>query len=210
LLKAIVCFLPENVVEEYIKSIFVGKGLIYILEISKKSTLIVLFGRLQSSKTAKFAAAFVEFLSCFAAARGTEKLRDVTNNIQAGCFTMLVEKVVTANIRKVRNPVDRKMAGVFAADILTKGNIAPDLWGALLQEVIALFELPVEDGDEGAVEPMMEGYSNATAILTYATKATIDPLKENCPDPKVYLVQTLDKLNKANPGQVRSYFTIHF
>ena len=88
---------------------------------------------------------------------------------------MLVEKVVTANIRKVRNPIDRKMAGVFAADILTKGNIAPDLWGALLQEVIALFELPVEDGDDGAVEPMMEGYSNATAILTYATKATIDP-----------------------------------
>ena len=118
---------------------------------------------------------------------------------------MICEKVVTQHIRKVRNPVDRKMAGVFAADILTKGNIAPDLWGALLQEVIALFELPVEEGDDEIVEPMMEGYSNATAILTYAAKATIDPLKENCPDPKVYLVQTLDKLNKANPGQVRTF-----
>jgi len=48
----------------------------------------------------------------------------------------------------------------------------------------------------------ISGYSNATATLTFAGKSEIDPLKENCPDPKFYLVQTLDKLNKQNPGQI--------
>jgi hypothetical protein len=75
-------------------------------------------------------------------------------------FSMICEKVVTQHIRKVRSAHDRKMAGVFAADILTKGQIAPDLWGNLLQEVIALFELPIEDGEEdGGVSenPAMEG-----------------------------------------------------
>lgn len=73
-------------------------------------------------------------------------------------FSMICEKVVTQNIRKVRSAHDRKMAGVFAADILTKGQIAPDLWCNLLEEVIALFELPVEEGDDAIVESAgMEG-----------------------------------------------------
>ena len=38
-------------------------------------------------------------------------------------FSMICEKVVSVHIRKVRASTDRKMAGVFAADILTKGYI---------------------------------------------------------------------------------------
>lgn len=186
LLKAITCFVPFSVMADYWKSVF-----------------LVLFGRLQKAKTAKYAAAFVEYLACFAAKHGTEQLRDIANRIQPSMFAMLCEKVVTQNIRKVRSAHDRRLAGVFAADILTKGQIAPNLWGDLLEEVIALFELPVEEGDDAIVEnTSMEGYSNATATLTFAGKSEIDPLKENCPDPKFYLVQTLDKLNKQNPGQI--------
>ena len=70
---------------------------------------------------------------------------------------MIVEKVVSEHIRKVRANVDRKMAGVFAADILTKGQIPPRLWGKLLQEVIALFELPIEEGENEYKETICEG-----------------------------------------------------
>ena len=41
-----------------------------------------MFGRLQKCKTVKYCAAFVEYLSCFAAKHGTEKLRDIANRIQ--------------------------------------------------------------------------------------------------------------------------------
>ena len=57
---------------------------------------------------------------------------------------MICEKVITQHIRKVRSASDRAMAGVFAADILTKGQINQSLWGNLLEEVVALFELPIE------------------------------------------------------------------
>ena len=70
---------------------------------------------------------------------------------------MIVEKVVSEHIRKVRASIDRKMAGVFAADILTKGQIPPRLWGKLLQEVIALFELPIEEGENEYKETICEG-----------------------------------------------------
>ena len=133
-------------------------------------------------------------------------------------FSMICEKVITQHIRKVRAASDRKMAGVFAADILTKGQINPSLWGNLLEEVIALFELPIEEGDNEFQEGVCEGkifiicshennvilgYSNATATLTFGGRVSVNPLKENCPDPKYNLVQTLATLNKANPGQVR-------
>ena len=49
---------------------------------------------------------------------------------------------------------------------------------------------------------LYSGYTGATATLIFGGRAEIDPLKENCPDPKVYLVQTIDKLNRENPGQV--------
>lgn len=185
LLKAITCFIPANVTSEYWRSIF-----------------LVLFGRLQKAKTVKYAAAFVEYLSVFAAKHGTEQLREITNRIQPDCFSMVCEKVVTQNIRKVRGAHERKMAGVFAADILTKGQIAPELWAALLEEVIALFELPIDDGDDEIMETSLEGYSNATATLTFAGRLDITPMKENCPEPKFYLVQTLHKLNQNNPGQI--------
>ena len=51
---------------------------------------------------------------------------------------------------------------------------------------------------------VISGYSNATATLTFGGRVSVNPLKENCPDPKYNLVQTLATLNKANPGQVRS------
>ena len=72
-------------------------------------------------------------------------------------FSMICEKVITQHIRKVRAASDRKMAGVFAADILTKGQINPNLWGNLLEEVIALFELPIEEGDNEFQEGVCEG-----------------------------------------------------
>ena len=72
-------------------------------------------------------------------------------------FSMICEKVITQHIRKVRAASDRKMAGVFAADILTKGQINPSLWGNLLEEVIALFELPIEEGDNEFQEGVCEG-----------------------------------------------------
>jgi len=185
LLKAMTCFISPKEMAQYWQSVF-----------------LVLFKRLQTAKTAKYCGAFVEYLACFAAKHGTEQLRDITNKIQPNMFSMICEKVITQHIRKVRAASDRKMAGVFAADILTKGQINPSLWGNLLEEVIALFELPIEEGDNEFQEGVCEGYSNATATLTFGGRVSVNPLKENCPDPKYNLVQTLATLNKANPGQI--------
>jgi len=203
LLKAITCFIPRKEMDKYWQSIFLSKSSIMLFAIYMYKTL-VLFKRLQVAKTAKYCGGFVEYLSCFAAKHGTEQLRDISNKIQPNMFTMIVEKVVSEHIRKVRANVDRKMAGVFAADILTKGQIPPRLWGKLLQEVIALFELPIEEGENEYKETICEGYSNATATLTFGGKVAVNPLKENCPDPKYNLVQTLAQINSRNPGQART------
>ena len=175
LLKAMTCFISPKEMAQYWQSVF-----------------LVLFKRLQTAKTAKYCGAFVEYLACFAAKHGTEQLRsgfssflatsgetfvgrnknherDITNKIQPNMFSMICEKVITQHIRKVRAASDRKMAGVFAADILTKGQINPSLWGNLLEEVIALFELPIEEGDNEFQEGVCEGkkisYVNMKIIL---------------------------------------------
>lgn len=66
------------------------------------------------------------------------------------------------------------------------------IWSALIRVVLNLYS----------------GYTGATATLIFGGRAEIDPLKENCPDPKVYLVQTIDKLNRENPGQVKFFLIV--
>ena len=60
------------------------------------------------------------------------------------------------------------------------------------------------DGDGVEDAPVEVGYSNATATLTFGGRVQVNPLKENCPDPKYNLVRTLADINKANPGQVKA------
>ena len=52
----------------------------------------VLFKRLQGAKTAKYCGAFVEYLSCFAAKHGTERLRDIANRIQVSLLKKFLKK----------------------------------------------------------------------------------------------------------------------
>ena len=65
-----------------------------------------------------------------------------------------------------------------------------------------LFTFNYKDGDGVDNAPVEVGYSNATATLTFGGRVQVNPLKENCPDPKYNLVRTLADINKANPGQV--------
>ena len=47
-------------------------------------------------------------------------------------------------------------------------------------------------------------------MLTFGGRVQVNPLKENCPDPKYNLVRTLADINKANPGQVKTLSSFTF
>lgn len=77
----------------------------------------------------------------------------------------------------------------------------------LLEAIIAIFELPEEDGTDDELFINVEdtpGYTAAYSQLAFASRPDIDPT--GVEDPKKYLVSSLEKLNINRPGSLGSLF----
>lgn len=176
-----------------------------------RQVFLLLFQRLQSSKTTKFVRGLLVVFGLFVYKYGATALIATVDDIQAKMFGMVLERLVIADVQKVSGQLERKICAVGITKLLTE---APPLiegeycnfWGPLLQALIDLFELPEDDSvpeDEHFVEiEDTPGYQTAYSQLVFAGKKEHDPFKGSVPDPRLHLVQCLQKLSSAYPGRL--------
>uniref|UniRef100_A0A3P9ABR0 Exportin-2 n=1 Tax=Esox lucius TaxID=8010 RepID=A0A3P9ABR0_ESOLU len=179
----------------------------------RKQIFILLFQRLQSSKTTKFIKSFMVFINLYGVKYGAIALQEIFDSIQPKMFGMVLEKIVIPEVQKVSGPVEKKICAVGITKILTECPAMMDteytkLWTPLLQALIGLFELPEDDSipdDEHFIDiEDTPGYQTAFSQLAFAGKKEHDPIGEAVNNPKLLLAQSLHKLSTACPGRVPS------
>uniref|UniRef100_A0A3B3QS44 Exportin-2 n=1 Tax=Paramormyrops kingsleyae TaxID=1676925 RepID=A0A3B3QS44_9TELE len=196
LLNSIIEHMPPESITQYRKQIF-----------------ILLFQRLQSSKTTKFIKSFLVFINLYCVKYGAIALQEIFDNIQPKMFGMVLEKIVIPDVQKISGQVEKKICAVGITKILTECPAMMDteytkLWSPLLQALIGLFELPEDDSipdDEHFIDiEDTPGYQTAFSQLAFAGKKEHDPIGDAVSNPKILLAQSLHKLSTACPGRVPS------
>uniref|UniRef100_A0A8C4MYC9 Exportin-2 n=1 Tax=Equus asinus TaxID=9793 RepID=A0A8C4MYC9_EQUAS len=196
LLNSIIEHMPPESVDQYRKQIF-----------------ILLFQRLQNSKTTKFIKSFLVFINLYCIKYGALALQEIFDGIQPKMFGMVLEKIIIPEIQKVSGYVEKKICAVGITKLLTECPPMMDteytkLWTPLLQSLIGLFELPEDDTipDEEHFIDIEDtpGYQTAFSQLAFAGKKEHDPVGQMVNNPKVHLAQSLHKLSTACPGRVPS------
>lgn len=176
-----------------------------------KNIMIVLFQRLQSSKTTKYVKGLLVFFSLFAGRYGGPALVEMIENIQPQMFKMVIERLYIQDVQKVSGRTERKICAVGITKLLTETPsmlVEPcaSLWTPLLQVLISLFELPEDDTippDEHFIEiEDTPGYQTAFSQLVYAGTKECDPFECTVPNTKAHLARCLHKLSSQHPGQV--------
>ena len=176
-----------------------------------KNIFIVLFQRLQSSKTTKYVKGLLIFFSLFAGRFGGPTLVDTIDSIQPQMFKMVVERLFLQDVQKVSGPTERKICAIGITKLLTETPVmlvepCAALWTPLLQALISLFELPEDDSvpaDEHFIEiEDTPGYQTAFSQLLFAGVKERDPFESAVPNAKAHLAQCLHELSSRHPGQV--------
>ncbi|XP_070556121.1 exportin-2-like [Ptychodera flava] len=177
-----------------------------------KEIFLVLFKRLQSSKTTKYVKHLLVFFSLYAYKCGGPSLIAMIDTIQPKMFGMVVERLYLQDVQKVSGGTERKICAVGITKILTEcpqmieGDYAK-LWPQLLQALIGLFELPEDEStpdDEHFIEiEDTPGYQTAFSQLVFAGKREHDPFHGTIPNAKIYLAQSLQKMSATQPGKLQ-------
>lgn len=177
-----------------------------------KDIFIILFQRLQSSKTTKYVKSLLVFLSLFAGKYGGSSLLQTVESIQPKLFLMVIQSLYIPDVQKVSGQTERRICAIGITKILTE---TPEMlaepfvaqWSALLQALISLFELPEDDSipdDEHFIEiDDTPGYQTAFSQLIFAGIRDHDPFSKLFPNPKAHLAQSLHKLSSQHPGRLQ-------
>jgi exportin-2 (importin alpha re-exporter) len=181
-----------------------------------KDIFLLLFQRLQRSKTTKYVKGLIVFLCLYAGKHSATELLQLVDSIQPKLFAMLLEKVIIPEVQKVTGTTERKICAIGITKMLTE---TPDmltepyinLWVPLLQALISLFELPVDDStpdDEHFIEvEETPGYQTAYSQLIMAGSKDYDPFQAAIPNAKTHLAHSLHKLSSEYPGKLSGMIT---
>ena len=183
-----------------------------VLSPQLKNVFILLFQRLQNSKTTKYVKGLLVFFSLFAGKYGGPALVEVIDSIQPKLFQLVIEKVFITDVQKVSGQTERKICAIGITKILTETPAMltepyVNLWVPLLQALISLFELPEDDSlpdDEHFIEiDDTPGYQTAFSQLIFAGTKDHDPFSKMVNNAKAHLAQCLHRLSSEHPGQLQ-------
>lgn len=179
---------------------------------SMKQVFVLLFQRLQTSKTTKYVKGFIVFVSLFAGKKSAEDLQKLIDNVQPKLFAMMIEKILVADLQKVSGTIERKICAVGVTKMLTEcpaffQEEYIQQWPKLLEALVGLFELP-EDDSVAADDHFIDvedtpGYQTAFSQLAFAGKRDADPFS-TVVCPKEFLAKQLYRVSTAHPGKVKS------
>lgn len=183
------------------------------LDIYVKQVFVLLFHRLQNSKTTKFIKNLLVFFFLFAYKYGAQSLISMIDGIQAKMFGMVLDRLVIPDVQKVSGNKERKICAVGMIKLLTE---VPDLidgsyaqyWGPLLQALIGVFELPEDDEipeDEHYIEiEDAPGYQTAYSHLVFVGEKEHDPFGGSVQEPRIHLAQSLQRLSVSHPNKLKT------
>lgn len=178
-----------------------------------KQVFTILFNRLTQAKTVKYVKFLLTFFSLFAYKYGASAFYEMIESIQPKMFYMVIERCFITDARKVSGNQERKILAVGCIRILTELDVffnnveTSKLWAALLQTVIAVFELPEDKQENGDydhfvdIDQSLQSYQASYCQLLYAKKKETD-LIPDIHDTKLYLAKSLGTLSTRFPGQV--------
>lgn len=187
-----------------------------VLSAHLRSVFIILFHRLQNSRTTKYVRGLLVFLCVFAGTRGGSLLMQTVDSIQPKLFAMLLEKVFISDVQKVSGLTERKICAIGITKILTEtpemmSEPYLSLWTPLLQALISLFELPEDETipeDEHFIEVEdTPEYQTAYSQLVMAGTKSRDPFVSSVPNAKMLLAQSLHRLSSQHPGKLPGMIT---
>ena len=177
-----------------------------------KNVFMILFQRLQNSKTTKYVKGLLVFFSLFAGKYGGSTLVETVDSIQPKLFQMVIERLFIPDVQKVTGSLERKICAVGMTKLLAEtpamlSEPYVNLWGPLLHALISLFELPEDDSlpdDEHFIEiEDTPGYQTAYSQLVFAGTKEHDPFGASVPNAKIHLAQSLLKLSSQYPGKLQ-------
>uniref|UniRef100_A0A914URF2 Exportin-2 n=1 Tax=Plectus sambesii TaxID=2011161 RepID=A0A914URF2_9BILA len=165
--------------------------------------LTVLFKRLMTARTVKFAKGLIIFCCLFVIKRGSATLVQELEKLQGGMFKMVIEKVFLRDVQKISDSHEKKICCVGIANLLADAvdNLGQELWPQLMTALVKLFELPEENDDDDDQFLDIEatsGYANAYSQLAFASRNDVDPTGVS--DVKGHLVKCLSKVSASRPG----------
>lgn len=163
----------------------------------------ILFMRLQSSRTVKFARSLTLFVGLFAAKHSPATLEESINKVQPGIFMQLLQGVFLGALATINGDLEKKICGVGFGKILCESasvGAVPAVWGKLLEGVVVMFEKAEHANQDDGEDELDEapGFTAAFAQLHHSAKVDSDPLKE-VTDPKQYIVTALGQLSSRQP-----------
>ena len=170
LLQSMVEYLPQDALKSYVKQVFV-----------------ILFQRLNSSKTTKYVKNLLVFFFVYTIKHGGSNMIATCDQIQNGIFGMVCDSLIVKDgaVQKISETTDKKIAAVGLTNLLCNtddlinGRYA-DKFKPLLLALIALFELPQDESipdDEHFIEiEDTPGYQTAYSQLIFAGKPDYDPV----------------------------------
>lgn len=181
-----------------------------ILQPYLKQVFVLIFQRLQSSKTTKYVKSLLVFFCVYAIKYGAASLIETIDSIQAKMFGMVLEKLFLQDLQKVSGMAEKKICAGGVTKVLTEAPVMlttyNDLWSRLLQALIGLFELPEDDSipaDEHFIEiDDTPGYQTSYSRLAYAGKKEQEMLSETVPQLKFALAKQLEQLGASHPGKL--------
>ncbi|XP_017788681.1 PREDICTED: exportin-2 [Habropoda laboriosa] len=209
LLQSIIEYFSPNVLEPFMKQIFV-----------------LLFQRLSSSKTTKFVKGLIVFFAYYIIRYGSNNLVTIIDQIQSRMFGMVIERVLIADLPKVSGDIERKVTAVAMSNLLIDCPAMLErpyntYYPRLLATLVEFFELPPDQSTlaEDNIFPETEdmpGYQVGYSQLLCARNPPKDPL-EAVGDVRLHLAQglarlsprqllnILDQIPEPNANHLRSY-----
>ncbi|CAK9813415.1 Cse1 [Anthophora plagiata] len=208
LLQSIIEYFAPNVLEPYMKQIFV-----------------LLFQRLSSSKTTKFVKGLIVFFAYYIIRYGSNNLVTIIDQIQSRMFGMVIERVLIADLPKVSGDIERKVTAVAMSNLLIDCPAMLErpyntYYPRLLATLVEFFELPPDQStlseDIFPETEDMPGYQVGYSQLLCARNPPKDPL-EAVGDVRLHLAQglarlsprqllnILDQIPEPNANHLRSY-----
>lgn len=169
LLQAVIVNVPVTTLSQYMPTLF-----------------RLVFARLQSQKTVKFALEITKFLSTLCAVHGPEMAINGIDGLQAGMSGMVLRQVWLQNVNKIASPQDRRVVAIGTTRLLCEAPPSlqqPQLQLELLSSAITLCSGAAEDDGATTAERQLEtlrdmeevGYSAGFCRLAMARAPRVDP-----------------------------------
>lgn len=190
LLQTMMIHIPTNQFDERIKDIFA-----------------LLFQRLTGSKTVKLVKGVLVCFSLYAHLRSPKQLASSVNQLQAGIFGMVLEKLFIADAKKITNHLERRicicgMIKILGQLPLIDNGAYNHLWAPYLVALTEMLELspeaaPEEDDHFADITENLDFQAHYSR-LNYASIKRDDPTKE-VGDLKRLLAVSLSNLSTKLP-----------